>query len=182
MALGIAYPFGIRDIRITPITNAATEALGTPLDLPAARTLSFTEAEDFEELRGDDKLLLSRGTGPRIEWELEAGGVELSVYNAMIGGTLSETGTTPNQVKKVRKLATQARPYFKVEGQAMSDTGGDVHVVIFRCRATGDVEGEFSDGNFYLTTCSGTAFPSVAGGQTDALYDLIYNETITNIA
>lgn len=181
MALGIAYPFGIRDIKIKPITNPVTEAYGTMLDLPAARTLSFTEAEDFEELRGDDKLILSRGTGPSVEWELESGGIELSVYAAIAGGTLTETGVTPNQIKKWSKKTSDARPYFYVEGQAMSDTGGDVHVKLYRCRATGDIEGEFSDGNFYLTSCSGTAFPSLLGGNIDTLYDVIYNETITAI-
>jgi hypothetical protein len=176
MALGIAYPFGIRDIKVTPITNSVTEAYGTMLDLPAARTLSFTEAEDFEELRGDDKLLLSRGTGPTVEWELEAGGIELSVYAVIAGGTLTESGVTPNQIKKWSKKTSDARPYFYVEGQAFSDTGGDVHVKLYRCRATGDIEGEFSDGNFYLTACSGTAFPSVKAGNVDVLYDVIYNE------
>lgn len=176
MALGIAYPFGIRDIKITPITNAVTEAYGTMLDLPAARTLSFTEAEDFEELRGDDRLILSRGTGPSVEWELEAGGIELSVYAAIAGGTLNESGVTPNQIKSWSKKVTDVRPYFFVEGQAFSDTGGDVHVVLYRCRATGDIEGEFADGSFYLTACSGTAFPSLKSGKIDALYDVIYNE------
>jgi len=176
MALGVAYPFGIRDIKLKPITNVVTEALGTIIDLPAARTFKFTEAESFEELRGDDKVILSRGTGPQIQWELESGGIELAAYVAIVGGTLSETGTTPNQIKKVTKKATDARPYFRVEGQAFSDTGGDVHCMLYRCRTTGDVEGEFTDGGFYLTKCSGTAFPSQAVASIDALYDLVYNE------
>ena len=47
MALGTAYPFGLRDVKLTPFTDETTEALGTAVDLPASRTLSFTEAEDF---------------------------------------------------------------------------------------------------------------------------------------
>lgn len=181
MALGVAYPFGIRDIKITPITNSVTETYGTMMDLPAGRTLAFTEAEDFEELRGDDKLLLSRGVGPQVEWELEAGGIELSVYAAIAGGTLDETGTTPDQIKSWLKKTSDVRPYFYVEGQAMSDTGGDVHVRLFRCRATGDIEGEFADGSFYLTACSGTAFPSLKSGNEDALYEVVYHESETSI-
>lgn len=181
MPLGVSYPFGIRDIRITPITPDALETPGTPLDLPAARTMSFTEAEDFEELRGDDKVITSRGLGPSVEWELEAGGLHLDVYKAIVGGTLTDTGTTPNQIKKLAKKATDSRPFFKAEGQAMSDNGGDVHVVLYRCRATGDVEGSFEDGSWYLTACSGTAFPSQKVATLDALYDLVFNETITAI-
>lgn len=181
MALGTAYPFGMRDIKVTPFTNIVTETLGTPVTLPAARTLGFTEAEDFEVLRGNDKNITSRGLGATVEWELEGGGLSMEAYKTIVGGTLTETGVTPSQVKKIRKLATDARPFFKAEGQAISDNGGDVHVVLFRCRATGDVEGTFSDGSWYLTQCSGEAFPSQAAATLDALYDLIYNETVTPI-
>ena len=48
-------PYGLRDVKITPYTNSTT--LGTPIDLPNSRTFAFTEAEDFEELRGDDKVV-----------------------------------------------------------------------------------------------------------------------------
>jgi hypothetical protein len=181
MPQGTAYPFGLRDIKITPITNAVTETLGTPLDMPAARTMSFTEAEDYEELRGDDKTITARGLGASVDWDLESGGISLPIYRAIAGGTLTETGVTPAQITKIRKLATDARPFFKAEGQALSDSGGDVHVVLFRCRATGDIEGEFSDGSFYLTQCSGQAFPSQNATSIDALYDIIQNETVTAI-
>lgn len=182
MPLDTAYPFGMRDIKITPFTNSSTETLGTPIDLPAGRTLSFTEAEDYEELRGDDKVITARGTGPGVEWELEAGGYKPVAVHAIYGGTLTETGITPDLVSSLRKKATDARPFFKAEGQAISDNGGDVHVVLFRCRATGDFEGEFADGSWFLTNASGTAFPSQAAATLDALYDIIYNETETDIA
>lgn len=181
MALDVAYPFGIRDVKITPITNLVTEALGTPIDLPAIRTLSFTEAESYTELRGDDKVITSRGSGPGVAWELEAGGYKPVVVKAIFGGTLTETGTTPAQISKLQKKATDSRPFFRAEGQSMSDNGGDVHVVLYRCRATGDFEGNFSDGEWFLTGASGTAFPSQAVATLDALYDIIWNETITAI-
>lgn len=182
MPLGTAYPFGLRDVKISPITNLVTEATGTALDLPASRVLSFTEAEEFEVLRGDDKDITTRGSGASIEWELEAGGYNPNVVRAIYGGTITESGVTPNQTTRLRKLATDARPFFKAEGQAMSDNGGDVHVVLFRCRATGDFDGEFSDGQWFLTNASGQAFPSQAVATLDALYDIIYNETVTPIA
>ena len=136
-------PYGLRDVKITPYATATT--LGTGVDLPNARTFSFTEAEDFEELRGDDKVVTVVGKGPGVEWELEAGGISFEAVKTMYGGTITETGTTPNQKKTWAKKATDVRPFFKVEGQAISDSGGDVHCVLDRCRATGDLEGEFGD-------------------------------------
>ena len=56
-----AIPYGLRDIKITPYTDAAGTVLGSPIDLPYARTLSFTDTEDFEELRGDDRVVATHG-------------------------------------------------------------------------------------------------------------------------
>lgn len=182
MPLGTAYPFGLRDVKLASFTDLALETLGTLIDLPASRIFSFTEAEDFEVLRGDDQDLITRGKGAKINWSLEGGGVSFDILKAVVGGTLTDSGTTPNQIRKLRKLATDARPYFHAEGQIMSDNGGDVHGVLFKCRATGDIEYGFQDGQWVLTKCSGQAFPSQAAATSGALYDLIYNETVTPIA
>lgn len=184
MPQGIAYPFGMRKVMITPITNPATEAYGTPVQLPASRTMSWSDSESFTKLRGDDKTITTRGQGSEVSWELESGGYKADAVKAIYGQTLTETGTTPNQISRLRRTATDTRPFFKAEGQALSDNGGDVHCVLYRCRATGDFEGEFQDGQWYLTNASGEAFPSVLaspGGLAgvDVIYDIIQNETVT---
>lgn len=182
MPLGTAYPYGMREIMLTPITNSVTEALGTSVELDAARTMSFSEAEEFNTLRGNDQNLRTRGSGPSVSWELEAGGYKADAVKVIYGHKLTDAGTTPNQTRTLRRIATQSRPYFKAEGKALSDSGGDVHVILYRCRATGDFEGEFSDGEWYLTNASGEAFPSALtlDGDTNVLYDIIYNETETD--
>ncbi|MFT8046885.1 hypothetical protein ACMYMB_23080, partial [Salmonella enterica subsp. enterica serovar Enteritidis] len=60
MPLGTSLPYGLRDVKLTPLVNGVP---GTPVDLPNARTLSFSESEDSEELRGDDKIVATRGKG-----------------------------------------------------------------------------------------------------------------------
>ena len=124
-------PFGLRDVKLKPV-DAGTGVAGTAVDLPVSRTFSFSESEDFEELEGDDITAASHGSGPKVEWELEAGGLSFTAYKTMAGGTITESGTTPAQTKVYSKLATDARPYFQVEGQAISDSGGDVHCVVYR--------------------------------------------------
>jgi len=177
----IPLPYGLRDVRITPYTDATAVTLGTAIDLPYGRTFSFTEAEDFEELRGDDRVITVKGKGPSVDWELEAGGVCLEAIAAMYGGTVTTTGTTPNQIKKIQKKTTDVRPFFKVEGQSISDSGGDFHVVLDRCRATDDLEGSMEDGSFWLTGASGRALGSNISGRTDVLYEFVQNETTTSI-
>ena len=177
-----SLPYGLRDIKLTPYTNDAGTTLGTPIDLPYGRTLSFSEAEEFTELRGDDQLVTTRGQGSSVEWEIESGGLPLEVLRMFAGGSITETGTTPAQKKTFKKLATDSRPFFKIEGQIISDSGGDMHCVMDRCRVTGNVEGEFSDGEFWLTSASGVALPSMVTARLGTLYEFVQNETATAIA
>ena len=179
----IPLPYGLRDVKITPYTSDAATTLATPsIDLPNARTFSFAEAEEFTELRGDDKIVTTRGMGTTVDWDLEAGGLSFEAVKAMVGGTITESGTTPNMKKVFAKKATDARPFFKVEGQMISDSGGDVHCVLDRCRATGGFSGEFADGQFFLTTGSGVALPSLISARVDTLYEITQNETATAIS
>ena len=178
----IPLPYGLRDVKITPYTDAAATTLAsTSLDIPNSRTMTFSEAEDFEELRGDDGVVTTRGKGPGVDWELEGGGVSLEIVQATYGGTITTTGVSPNQVKKFRKLGTDTRPFFKAEGQAISDSGGDFHNILYRCRSTGELTGTMADGAFWLMGASGRALPSNASTELGAIYDWVQNETATPI-
>lgn len=173
-----SLPFGLRDVKIKPMA-AGTETPGTAVDLPNSRTFSFSETSDSEELRGDDGVVAVHDLGSGVDWELESGGVPLEAIVAMYGGTITSTGVTPNQIKKYDKLDTDQRPYFQAEGQAMSDSGGDFHVVLYKCKATGELSGTLEDGSFWLTGASGRAIGRTSDRK---LYSLVQNETATAIA
>ena len=92
----------------------------------------------------------------------------------------SDLRTTPARSITVRKFATASRPYFRTEGQAMSDSGGDLHTLIYRCRCNDNLEGEFADGEFFVTSVSGVGLP-LLDADFDLLYDIIQNEEATPI-
>lgn len=177
-----ALPYGVRDTKITPYTTEAATILATPIDYPVARSVSFSEAEDFEELRGDDKVVALRGKGANVDWEMEHGGITLACYKGMAGGTVTTSGVTPATVTTYNKKVTDVRPYFKTEGQSINDNGGDFHVNLPRCRASDKLEGEMADGSFWLTKASGKALPSLIAGSEDTLYEFILNETAKAIS
>jgi hypothetical protein len=175
-------PFGLRDTKITGYTDAASTTLeATAADYPLARTLSFSESEDFEELRGDDKLVAIRGMGASVEWEMENGGIALPIYKKMAGGELVTSGIAPETVTTYTKKVTDQRPYFKSEGQSINDNGGDFHAVLYKSRASDSLEGELADGAFWLTSASGQALPAGITGLEEVLYEFILNETATDI-
>jgi hypothetical protein len=167
----IPLPYGCRDVKIYPIVSGVAATTG--IDLPNARTFSFTEAESFSELRGDDGLVAVHGQGASVNWSLESGGISFEACKAMYGGTITESGVTPNQVKSFAKTKDDERPYFLVEGRAVSDSGGDFHVKLYQARCTGELTGEMSDGNFWLTGSKGQALPNPDGD----LYEFTQNET-----
>lgn len=173
-------PFGLRDVRLIPVNADGT--LGTPVDLPVARTFTFTETETFADLMGDDQTVASHGAGPTVDWDLESGGISFEAYQVMAGGTLVSSGTTPNQKKVFSKLTTDARPYFQVEGQAISDSGGDMHAIVYRCKANASLDGQFTNGAFYLTKAKGKGYGNNVGASPNfKLYDFVQNETVTPI-
>lgn len=176
MPLGNTLPYGLRDVKVTPYNAAGV--LGTAVDFPNARTLSFEESEDFEQLRGDDKVVAERGQGPTVSWELEGGGLSLEAYAVLNGGTVALTGITPNEKKTYTKKSTDAKPRMKIEGQALSESGGDFHPVIYNAKATDGVSGELADGAFWLTGASGSG---IGDPTTDKLYDFVQNETAAAI-
>lgn len=176
-----ALPYGLRDVKLTPLSSDGVTA-GTPVDLPASRQLSFSETEEFQELRGDDRVQASRGGGPVVEWDLESGGISLEAYAVMAGGTIVTTGTTPNVKKTYTKLVTDSRPYFKVEGQAINDNGGDFHGIIYRAKADGSLDGTMGDQEFWITSASGKGYGSNEVAHLDKVYDFVHNETAVAIS
>jgi hypothetical protein len=168
-------PFGARDLKVYPLTGESYPASG--IDLPNYQKLTFAEAESFEELRGDDNLVAVHGKGPQVNWEIDGGGVSLDCVKAMYGGTIVETGVWNNGAgtgkRVLTKHGTDVRPYFRVEGQAISDSGGDFHVVLYRSRATSDLTGSMDDAAFWTTGFKGEALPRVSDS---SLYDLVQNE------
>jgi len=173
MTLGYALPYGLREVQLQAI-SAAGVLSPTMVKLPVARTFSFSDTEDFEELRGDDKVEASHGSGPVVDWSLEAGGISLEAYAILAGGTVTTTGVTPSQVKTFSKKGADSRPYFLVQGRSISDNGGDFKGIVYRCKADGDLSGDLADSAFWLTAASGKGY---ARSSDDKVYDFVQNET-----
>ena len=139
------------------------------------QTLTFNETEEYEELRGDDRLVAVHGNGAQVEWDLEAGGISLPIWAIFTGGQIIESGVAPNRVMTLRKRSSDARPYFRIDGQIISDSGGSVVARIYRAKCNGNIGGDFADGQFFVTAVDGIGLP-LPDDDNDLLYDIIYYE------
>lgn len=178
MPLGNTLPFGLRDVKLFALDSAGARVVPGQ-DLPVSRVFSFKEVVESETLEGDDQVQGSHEYNPMVEWELEGGGISYEAYQIMAGGTVGETGISPAAVKTYVKKKNDARPYFEVEGQAISDSGGDMHAIVYRCKADGDLEGGFENGSFMLTKAGGKGYGKT--GDDGNLYEFVQNETATAI-
>ena len=174
-----ALPFGLREVELTPYKNDGSLDTANKVKLPAARTFTFSETEDFETLEGDDRTVASHGAGPTVDWELEGGGISFAAWKVLGGGTSTTSGSTPATSNTYSKKTTDSRPYFHVKGRAISDNGGDFVAEVHRCKADGDLKSELSNGSFLLTNASGKGY----GDETSQLlYKFTHNETPTPFA
>lgn len=139
------FVYGLRDLKITSMA-------GLQEDLDAAQTLTFTPTFTDAVLRGDDveKVSLNNLSGGTAS--LSAGGYSSAAVAIMFGKTLSQSGSTPNEITTLQLNAGDVMPYFKVYGLARDEAGGDVHVLLPKCKVTGWGDVTLSDENFFITS------------------------------
>jgi len=167
-------PYGLRDLKVATLDNAGVR--GTLVDLPNAQTLEFTESTSTQTLRGDDAVKATRTTVDAVEWSLGAGGINFEAMKVIAGGTISVTGVTPAVKKRWRRLEGEAYPDFYLEGQAMSESGGDHHTVIHRAKAS-QISGTHQDQEFWVTQAEGTGIGTLTAANVGAVWDMVANET-----
>jgi len=169
MSVGGDKPFGINDIAITDITGA------TQVDLPSSRVLAFNPRLISAELSGDDQITAVASRLQAVDWELEAGGVDLDVVAIMSGYTVGSSGSTPNQSEWIQWDGAQCFPYFKIYGKALGvDCTDNIHVYIYKAKCT-EWEGRLQDGQFYITRARGIAIDDGSNG----VMRIVQQETAT---
>lgn len=162
-------PFGLN--QITLVNNADTQAI----ILPAALELEFEEVVVNGEFYGNDELqgLVTQPLG--VKGKFKAGGIPLDAYALMTGHTLTNSGSTPNEVATLEG-DSPTFPYFKIYGKSLGDAGDDVHVKILKAKLTGSPKGAFKRGEFFMLEAEFQGV-KVAG----KAYEIVANETATDL-
>ena len=164
-------PFGLNDVKITNIAGS------TQVDLLASQKLGFKVRTKSGELSGDDRIQAVQSIVEAVEWSLEQGGIPLAAYALMSGRTVTESGSTPNRVSTLTISGSEANPYFKIYGKSLGDDDDDTHVLLFKCKVIGDIEGELADGEFLVTKCNGIAIDDGSNG----IMDIVEHETAATL-
>lgn len=179
MALAVnRLPYGVRDIKVATLDSAGVK--GTSVDFPNAQTLEFQESTTTQTLRGDDSVIAQRTTIDTADWTLEGGGISFEAMVVIGGGTVASTGVTPNVKKTWIRMGTDSYPDFYLEGQAMSESGGDNHLILHRNKAS-QISGSHTDGDFWVSHAEGSAFATLTAADVGKVWTMVANETATAI-
>jgi hypothetical protein len=158
-------PFGLRDVKFVALDGMDSA------DLPASRTLSFTERVMSAEFTGDDELQGVVTIPIGCEGDLEAGGISLEAYALITGHSL-----TPGGSSDLLEGDSSSFPYFKIYGKSVDDEGGDVHCKILKAKLTEALQGEFKYGEFFVNKMK---FVGVkVGGKA---FEFVANDTETEL-
>jgi len=168
MPLSSPRPFGLNQVKIVSSDGSDVATLDV------SRVLGWTPRMLTGELTGSDRLAEVASFIEAAEWSLEEGGVPLDALAIMTGFTVSDSGSTPNQVRTLPIDAGTAMPYFKIYGKVLGVGADDVHIKIYKCKLTGNIEGDMSYGEFKTTGLSGIAVRDTVLGK---VLDIVQNET-----
>lgn len=170
-------PYGLTDLQLFAL-DGNDAPIGTGVAVPIGRKLEFTPKEDTQDLTGYNGVVATNTHNTSADVTLEHGGVSLDVAVKIGGGTITTSGTSPNQTKTLPVgKAGVARPYVMVIGKSLGDDGGDCWVKLYKVKFE-ILKGNVNEGEYYITSATGKAVRNKDGN----LFDIIQHETPTAIA
>ena len=173
---------GIDDAKIFELTadTAGSLTYGSAVDVPGIQNVQLSPAFTEKGLKGDEKIMDYYIKLDLIHWAFHSAKVSLDVLAILEGGSISSTGTTPNEVHTYSVSDSSTPKYFKLEAKANYSAGevGDFHLKLYKCKAN-SVDVQYSTQDYAIVSASGIAIPTINNSK---IKDYVINETATAIS
>lgn len=177
---------GITDAKIYALTSdtSGTITYGAGIDIPFIQSAPITYNVATDQLPGDGVIGDIYSQIQSVSSELKLGHVSLDVLNLITAGTITASGTTPNQ-KQTLTVTSGSCPYFKIEGASKyANTGTqdvkDAHFTIQKAKVSGDIKINWTNDGY----CD-LSFPIIGiipTCTTITMMPVVFNETAATIA
>lgn len=178
--------YGVNDAKIALLLTDPEGGSATYddlIDVPGVKAVGVGGEVNSVELRGDGKRLdyATTITGRSLTFEFAKSA--LDVFSVLAGGTVSDTGTTPNQVAKLKLGANDVPNYFKFVAQTtgVDIPGGDGHLVVYKAIITSLPELGMAEEDYKTYSVEAAAIGTIASDGDD-LIDVLMHETAAAIA
>lgn len=173
--------YAVEDAKIYELTAdpaGGSPTYGAAIDIPGVKTVGIGGSVNNTTLRGDNSMLDSFSVLESVEVSMEWAKISLDAQALMLGGTVTDTGTTPNELATMARARTDRLKYFKLEAKTPADgvdpVGGDAHLVFYKCILSGFPESGLAEEDFQTQSVSLMAVPLISD---DAWWDVVINET-----
>ncbi|MFF7534873.1 phage tail protein [Streptomyces bobili] len=178
--------YGIQDAKISALTAdpaSGTPTYGTAIDVPGIKTFEVSGDVEVKTLRGDNKKLATNSALSNVQVAVSHAKVSLDVLVAILGGEVTDSGTTPAQKSRWDlKGSTATFPAFKLEGVTPANgtdlIGGDFHVVLHKLTLSAFPDLGFAEEDYRIASFTADADPLTS---TDDWISIVLNETAAAI-
>lgn len=181
--------FDVHDCKVYALLTDAVGAsptYGAAVDIPGINHVEVDPNLIHAELKGDARIIAKKGRTDRINFKAAYGKIALDALAVLLGGTVSDSGTTPNQIARMRLKSPAPLPYFKVEFKIEDlDSGlGDLHVAVYKCQLTGGTLLGTSTDNFGQPSfdAEGIAIQGTIGSDVGVMADWTLYESVTSLS
>ncbi|MGQ5576074.1 phage tail protein [Streptomyces sp. ECR3.8] len=132
--------YAVEDAKIAPLLadpEGGEPSYGAGIDVPGIKSMEISGDVEVKELRGDNRLLDSDSSLTNVTVAFPHAKLSLDVLAALLGGDVTDGGTTPAQ-SSTWDLNSDAKPLpFKLVGKTPTggadQIGGDVHFTLWKC-------------------------------------------------
>lgn len=119
----VTQVFAVQHCEVAPVTAdsaGAAVTYGTWVDVPGIKTLEVTGTMTKKVLRGDNRLITQRVILDELSCKIDHAKLSLDVLVVMLGGAVTQSGTTPD-MQAMWSLLKTARPLqFGLKGVSAS--------------------------------------------------------------
>jgi len=172
---------GLDDSKISALTADTSSALtyAASIDVPGIQNISLQSNYQQKSLYADEKVRDYYAQFDSVSWVINNAQVSLNVLTILEGGSITSSGTSPNQVNTYTLSNSSIPQYFKLEGKVnySSSTVGDFHMVLYKCKV-GKLQVLYKCQNYAVVSATGLAIATVNNGK---IRDDIINQTAVNI-
>lgn len=173
---------GLDDVKIFELTadDASNLTYGSAVNVDSMQNIDLAPNYTQKALMQDEEIDGYYQKLKSISWSFANAKVSLDALNILEGGTITTTGTTPNEVHTFTLTDDSEPKYFKLEGKInySTDSIGDFHLVLYKCKAL-DIQVGYRAQNYAIVSAAGIAIPTVNNSK---IRDYVINETATEIS
>lgn len=162
--------FAVKDCKLAALTadpSGGSPTFGTSVDVPGIKKVEISGNIDSKELRGDNQLLDTDSVLKDIKVKVSNAKLSLDAVALIMGGAVTDAGTTPAQTATWDLLGTTTLGVFKLEAVSVSSdvVGGNVKFTIWKCRPSSVPNMGFAEEDYQIPDLELMASPLLSNGK-----------------